>query len=249
MQLHKQIFLRKYSILLNSAINRFINFFSVIILLLSISITQVLAIESSNIKEYGIVVLLEEKCTKEAEKLNINISQVLSHLQNVKNYWHVTLYHGAYEINSLDEIYNKLQELQLRPFTLNLTKIYSTADRWIDLGIEKTEYLQNLHTSVVLLASPYHKRPLVRSTDIYKDMTSSQREQVDNYGVSGILTMYNPHMTLFYQYPPSFELQQTAIKIGNNFTNIVCKASKIALGELGYNGNIEKIIYSINIPN
>lgn len=245
MKLHKQILSKKYLILPN----KFISFFSAIILLTSICIPQVLATEK-NIKEYGIVIFPEEKCEKEAEKLNINIAKILNNLKNVKNHWHVTLYHGAYEKNDLNEIYNKLKRLQLKPFTLNFTKIYSTSDRWIDLGTEKTEYLKNLHTSVVQLASPYHKGPLARSKDVYKDLTSEQREQVDNYGVSGILAMYNPHMTLFYQYPPNIKLQQAAITIKDHFKNgMVCKASKIVLGELGYNGNIEKIIYSINIPN
>lgn len=244
MQLHKQILLRKYLILCN----RLINLVAAIIFLTLASTSQVLAIES-NIKEYGIVILPEEKCKKEAERLNINIAKILSHLENIENYWHVTLYHGAYETNDLHEIYSKLKELPLKPFTLNFTKIYSTSDRWIDLRTEKTEYLQNLHGSVVSLASPYHKRPLARSKDIYKDMTSDQRQQVDNHGVSGILTMYNPHMTLFYLYPPRPELQEAVVKIENSFKkNIVCKASKIVLGELGYNGNIEKIIYNINIP-
>ena len=57
-------------------------------------------------------------------------------------------------------------------------------------------------------------------------------------------------MTLFYQYPPTSELQQAAVKIENNFkANMVCRASQLVLGELGYNGNIEKIVYKINVPN
>lgn len=203
----------------------------------------------SDIKEYGIVIFPEAKCRKEAKKLNADIARTLSHLKNAGNYWHVTLYHGAYERKSLDEIYAKLKALELKPFTLNFTKIYSTADRWVDLGAEKTEYLQHLHETVVQLASPYHKRPLSRSIDIYKSMTDAQREQVVQYGVSGILAMYNPHMTLFYQYPPSPTLQYAAAKMENNFKkNMVCKAYKLIIGELGYNGNIKKIIYSINIP-
>jgi len=229
--------------------NKFINLFIIATFFLIYASDQALGIET-NIKEYGIVVLPEEKCVKIAEKLNADAQKLLSNLKNVKNHWHVTLYHGAYKINDLDKIYSKLKELKLQPFNLNFTNVYSTADRWIDLGLEKTEYLQKLHVSVVHLASPYHKRPLARSEDIYDNMTSSQREQVDSYGVSGILSLYNPHMTLFYQYPPSPELPQAATKLKDDFKkNMVCKASQVALGELGYNGNITKIIYTVNIPN
>lgn len=248
MILHKQDLSTNYLALCNKLTNKFTNFLIIITLFTSIFAVQVSAKEI-NIKEYGIVILPEDRCVKKAEISNISIKKLFNNLKTVKNYWHVTLYHGAYEINDLSKIYNKLKELQLRPFTLNFSKIYSTADRWIDLGVEKTIHLQNLHTSAVLLASPYHKRPLARSTDVYKDMTIDQREQVDSYGVSGILSSYNPHMTLYYQYPPNSELQQAALEMESNAKiNMVCKASRIVLGELGYNGNVEKIIYSINIP-
>jgi len=252
MQFQIQTLLRKFSILHDRSINNFIRksyFFCAAIIFIYSSTNQALATASS-IKEYGIVILPEEKCTKIAVKLNADITKLLPHLTNVQNYWHVTLYHGAYETKDLSHVYNKIKKLPLKSFTLNFTKVYSTSDRWIDLGTEKTKYLQNLHISVVQLASPYHKRPLARSSDVYKDMTSGQREQVSRYGVSGVLELYNPHMTLFYQYPPNPELQEVVKKIENHFKeNIICKASKIVLGELGYNGNIEKIVYNVDIPN
>ncbi|MCC8371966.1 MAG: hypothetical protein LN568_04410 [Rickettsia endosymbiont of Pseudomimeciton antennatum] len=232
-----------------SLIKKSFFFFVIVWLVFAYSGGTLAAGKNNNIKEYGIVILPEEECTRVAEKLNQDIAKILSHLNNVKNYWHVTLYHGAYETKDLQQIYNKIKGLKLQPFTLNLSKIYSTADRWIDLGAEKTKYLQELHESIVHLASPFHKHPLARSKDVYKDMSNVQREQVDNYGVSGVLELYNPHMTLFYQYPPRFELQDTAKRVAaSSKENMVCKASKIIIGELGYNGNIEKIVYSVEIP-
>ena len=253
MQFHVQNLLGKYYILTTRWTKGFIGkpwfLIAVITCLIFASTTPSLAVEH-NIKEYGIVILPEEKCTKVAEKLNQDITKILSHFKNAKNHWHVTLYHGAYDTKDIKEIYNKIKAIELKPFTLSFSKISSTSNRWIDLGTEKTEYLQELHKAIVQLASPYHKRPLDRSRDIYKDMTSIQQKQVDNYGVSGLLELYNPHMTLFYQYPPSSELQHAAKEIAVNFKeNMVCKASKIVVGELGYNGNIQKIIYSIDIPN
>ena len=253
MQFQIQNLLGKYYTLATRSAKGFIGkpcfLIALVTCLIFASTTPSLAVEH-NIKEYGIVILPEEKCTRVAEKLNKDITKILNHFKNAKNHWHVTLYHGAYDPKDIKEIYNKIKAIELKPFTLNFSNISSTSDRWIDLGTEKTEYLKELHKTIVQLASPYHKRPLDRSRDIYKDMTSVQREQVDNYGVSGLLELYNPHMTLFYQYPPRPELQQTAKEIGVNFKeNMVCKASKLILGELEYNGNIYKIIYSVDIPN
>lgn len=221
-------------------------FFSSAILLAA----QAQAINNQNsTKEYGIVILLEDRCTKEAKDLNSHLAKILDKLKNVDNHLHVTLYHGAYDTKDLEQIYNKLQQLPLKPFTLNFDKIYATADRWIDLGIEKNDYLQQIHKHIVTIASPYHKRPLIRVSDVYKDMTDAQRKQVDKYGVSNVLEFYNPHMTLFYQYPSNSDLRKAAAEIQPYFKQMVCKAAKIVIGELGYNGNIEKIIYNINVPN
>lgn len=205
---------------------------------------------NDNLKEYGIVVLPEDKCTQRAVEINKYIAENLNHFENVKNHWHVTLYHGAYEKKDLVSIYKKLQILPLKPFAISFTNIYPTADRWIDWGVEKNPYLQQLHETVVNLAAPYHKRPLRRAKDVYGDLSEDKRKQIDEYGVNGLFAMYNPHMTLFYKYPSDAALQEAAKKVANKFfnTNMQCPAAKIALGELGYNGNIEKVLYTVDIP-
>ena len=213
-----------------------------------IFINQALATENA-IKEYGIIIFPEDKCIKVAEKLNKDIRSELPDIDNSHNHPHVTLYHGAYRKEDLDEIYNKIRQLNFKPLALNFTKIYSTSDRWIDWGVEKSEYLGNLHRKVVEIANPYHKRPLERSADIYRNIAQDKRTQIDKYGVSGVLELYNPHMTLFYQYPANPELQKVAENISAHpKENMLCKADKIVIGELGYNGNIIKINYSIYIP-
>lgn len=202
------------------------------------------------LKEYGIVVLPEDKCTQRAAEFNKYIAENLSNFENAKNHWHVTLYHGAYEEKDLDAIYKKLQALPLKPFIISFTNIYPTADRWIDWGMEKNPYLHQLHEAVINLAGTYHKRPLHRVKDVYGDLSKDKRKQVDEYGVNGLFTMYNPHMTLFYKYPPDISLQEAAKKAAGKFpnTNMQCAADKIALGELGYNGNIIKVLYTVKIP-
>lgn len=219
-----------------------------LILALCISICTPVTAIAYDVKEYGIVLLLEDNSTKVAAELNKQIAAKLPELTNVNNNWHVTLYHGAYTKDGLDQIYAKLQSLKLEPLNLKFISIYPTADRWIGLGIEKSEGLQQLHTTIVKLASPYHKRPLQRAVDTYADSPVDKRQQIDTYGVAGILEMYKPQMTLFYQYPANSKLQEVAKEITAPVP-MSGQVAKLAIGELGYNGNIVKIIYTIDLPN
>ncbi|WP_341755691.1 hypothetical protein [Candidatus Tisiphia endosymbiont of Ptychoptera albimana] len=74
-----------------SVIKKSFFFFVIVWFVFAYSSGTLAAGKNNNIKEYGIVILLEEKCVRIAEKLNQDIAKILSHLTNVKNYWHVTL--------------------------------------------------------------------------------------------------------------------------------------------------------------
>lgn len=129
---------------------------------------------------------------------------------------------------------------------MKFTNFYTTSDRWVDWGIEKTEVLKNLHRSIVEIASKYHKRPLDRARDVYNEVDQERKNQIDEYGVPGVMNLYNPHMTLFYIYPAKAAIQKIPNVIKDKkYENAVFKASKIVIGELGYNGNILRIVDSI----
>src|SRR5581483_4818645 len=156
-----------------------------LVILTVFSITPILYAET--VKEYGIVLLLQDKCTQKAVELNKQLAQALPKLENVKNNWHVTLYHGAYTPEDMEKIYAKLRQMKLAPLKLNFTRIYTTADRWVDWEVIKTPELQKLHADMVQLGSPYHKRPLQRASDVYKDSPVEKQKQIDQYGVAGLL--------------------------------------------------------------
>ena len=180
--------------------------------------------------------------------LNAEIASLLPQFTNSPNKWHVTLYQGAYKLEDLPIIIKVLQNIKIKPMTLTFTSIYNTADRWIDFGIVKTAELDKLHYEVVGAFNKYHLRPLARVSDIYNTLSKEKKEQVDKYGVSGVMEYYNPHLTVFYKYPADAALQEASKKIQKLAKEgMVCKASSIAIGELGYNGNIVNIIYKADI--
>ena len=201
-----------------------------------------------DIYEYGIVIIPEKECVNSAKNLNSIIKKNLPDLENVHNNWHVTLYHGAYKKEDLPKIKAALAALNTKSFDMKFTKFYTTADRWVDWGTEKTELLQRLHENVVKVVSPYHKRPLDRARDVYNLVDLQRKKQIDLYGVPGVMELYNPHMTLFYTYPANSSIQIIPEIIKNDqYENVICTATQIAIGKLGYNGNITEIVDTIEL--
>lgn len=202
---------------------------------------------SAEIKEYAIALQVQDSCTQQAEHLNKQIAAQLPWLKNTPNKWHVTLYHAAFNTKDIDAIYAKLKKVKLQPMTLNFTKIYPTADRWISWDIQPDQQLQELHTNVVSLATVYHKRPIQRAVDAYAESSPADRRQIDQYGINGLFEQYHPHMTLYYQYPPDHYIEKVAAMIAAP-TETKCKIARMVIGELGYNGNILNIVKAIDFP-
>ncbi len=208
------------------------------------------ATELIDIKEYGIVIIPGKECIKKAMFFNQKLTNILKDksIEKVDNYWHVTLYHGAYRQKDLLQLYKQLSELNLNSFSLTFTEIYDTLDRWIDWKVINNDDLHSLHCKIVGIGSQYSQRPLKRSADVYNSLTDMQRKQVDKYGVQGILEYYTPHMTLFYAYPANDALQKATTVLQPLPSNMNCAAISVAVGELGYNGNIINILYKIDLP-
>jgi len=204
--------------------------------------------EEDQIKEYGIVIFPSAEVAVKAAKMNTEL-QKLSGSEDPTNFWHVSLYHLACSRSDLNHIIGQLKALPLELFDLKFKDVYCTADRWIDWGMENTEPLHELHRKIVKIARPYKKWPLQRASDIYETLLPDKQAQVNTYGVSGVLELYTPHMTLFYRYPADTTLQEAAkqFAIENSEVEMSGNASSIGLVELGYNGNITKIIKCINL--
>lgn len=175
------------------------------------------------------------------------------------------MYHGVYNFLDLPKISAKLAEIayNTKNITLNFKNdiVVVGPDRWIDINIKRFdendkvkkdyEVICDLHNKVVDTFNEYHKRPLERANntlETLKPQIEAQDEnalkiaqQIEKYGVSGVKELYNPHTTIWYQWPTDSALNDAANIVNDNFTGFSCEASALVLGELGYNENIEKI--------
>ncbi len=94
--------------------------------------------------------------------------------------------------------------------------------------------MQNLDEAVVKTLNPLRVRNLNRASNLYSEASMSAKNQIDKYGVSGVMNSYNPHLTLFYVCPAKKTIQNIPRIIKDTkYENISYKASKIAIGKLG----------------
>lgn len=201
------------------------------------------------ITEYAIALKLPEHLAKKAAEMNQRLAAALPGHENVPNNWHVTLYHGAYDESDLDQIESLVKTMEAKQFAAKfIGSKYNTGNRWIDWKVEDTDTIHNLHKAVVALASLYHQRPLERSSDplVYNDsLPPAKKAQIDKYGVTGIDSeegqFYNPHTTLFYEYPPYADLATVLDKVDLGNETEEFTFTEIIIGKLGFNGNIVEV--------
>lgn len=197
--------------------------------------------------EYTIALIPEQKCIDEAKKLNAKAASLLKNHKNLHNNWHITLYHGVFKDSDLGVIKDKLKQLHTKKFSVTFVPpVFDASDRWIDLGVEQSKLLKDLHIKTVDLISPYHVKPLKKAKDVYDSLTQAEKNNIDKYGVQGVLELYKPHITLFYQYPPSADLANAANSMKDEMkSNMLCKVEEMVVGKVAYNGNLTKIVKRI----
>lgn len=194
-------------------------------------------------KEYGIVIFPSAEVALEAARMNTSLAKRLPEINNLRNFWHVNLYHFSCTKSNLDLAIRELRTLSVEPFNLKFHRIYSVENRWINWAVENSTDLESLHRRAVDIANPHRTGRLKRADDIYEELDNEMQQQVDTYGVSSVLEFYDPHLTLFYAYPPNHSLseafEETTIEKS-------CEANGLGLVELGYNGNLTEIVQCIN---
>lgn len=204
--------------------------------------------QESDVQEYGIGIITEYKCLDIAQVLNKKIAQNLPELENIHNNWHVTLYHGAFKEADLPKIKSTLLNIKVHKIDMRFTDFNTTENRFVNWNIENTNELQTLHEKVVKAVNFYHMRPLNRARDVYHLTNNKNKKQIDKYGIYGVMEDYKPHLTLFYVYPGRSVINKIPDIIKNpQYEDVICQSQEIALGKLGYNGNLIEIIEIIEI--
>ncbi|MES2961790.1 MAG: hypothetical protein V4694_05345 [Pseudomonadota bacterium] len=205
---------------------------------------------SKTIKEYGIVLLLPEVFADEAKKVNAEIASQIHPEANLLNVFHVTLFQGRFAESKIYNLFQELKKQNFRKVRITMDSKFEIAqDRYISWPLVKNDDLKNLHIEVVKIANPYHQGVLKRFADSYSELDKKQKEQVDNYGMSGLFDEYNPHVTLFYFPAKNSGIKNFIKDLSPQITKKVkgVDATYLAIAELGVNGNIEHVLFKIEL--
>jgi len=200
-------------------------------------------------KEYGIAILMPDEYLTQAQKMNHAIAARVPALPNFRNIYHITLFQGRFSSGKIEELQKELKAQHFEKFRLTLGKEIKTSEqRYINWMPKENYELKKIHRRVVEIANPYRLGILARYIDSYGELEKDQRQQVVKYGMPGLLDDYEPHVTLFYFANKNPDIEKIAQKISvpeDSHEINCCDALKMVIAEIGYAGNIEKILYEI----
>ena len=227
-------------------------------LIASVSIDHALAGEP--MKEYGIVLLPTPEVGVEAERLNKEITKTFPNMPNQPNNFHITLLQGRFKESNLasliEAVKATLTDNFIRPLEIELEPALSLhGAQNIFCDVKKNSDLLNLHGLILHNISMLRDASLQRYQDTYLTLAPHHQKQIDQFGVRGVLEHYHPHFTLFYGEKPVKEqieaqtqkIQQVAQSLVPNKDLLKFTATTVAIGELGYQGNLIKIIERIEL--
>ena len=204
--------------------------------------------EKDSHKEYGIALILPKEYSIEAQRMNLEVAKQVPKMANLQKTFHVTLFQGRFLPNQIEEIYQKLVSQNFKKIQIELEpKIKAEKDSCINLPVIRNEDLQNIHTKVVAIANPYHDGVLARYADSYNELSKRQQQQISVYGMPELFDEYDPHVTLFYFSKKTSDLGKIVEKISPPSFIQKQEVSSMVIAELGYNGNIKKVLYEIEL--
>jgi hypothetical protein len=118
--------------------------------------------------------------------------------------------------------------------------------------VELHEELHGIHQRVVNAVHLHRVGMLHRCADHYTELPVQLQREVELYGMAGVMEHYRPHMTLFYG-KASYEKIGTVAEtlkpeIAEEQRSF--RADTLAVGEIGYQGNVVSILHRIKLdPN
>lgn len=217
---------------------------SLFLVLMSLLITNISYAKS---QDYSIVIVPDQICSKKLETLNSKLAQMFSGSDNPTNIYHITLFHGNYDQSDLATIKENIQTINESKFNVSiLSPILNIENRWFEANVRSSDNIQNLHRKIVEILNQYRKGPVQKMKDQYAQLPTQKQKLVDQYGMKEVLDSYRPHITMFYHYPVTHKIDNKSLEslLQEDF---ICGVEKIAIGEIGYNGNVIKLAEEIKL--
>ena len=209
------------------------------------------------VKDLGIVFIPNSKCVNFIKGMTMAASLNLPNFKKAPNNPHITAIHIA----NLDEKSIVQMKDMFKTFAtkhastcidLPVKGIRATGGsietgfKWLDLDFELTPSLANIRKDATDTFCPLHKGMLTRMNDDYATFNEKQLSDIEECGVT--FSTYVPHTTAWYVDLPNEAktavLQDVAEAFKDATAGLSCSVDRVALVELGRNGNAVDIVDS-----
>lgn len=162
---------------------------------------------------------------------------------------HATLYSPEFPTKNIDTIYEQLIDItdKLNPFTVPFTKFEGDSG-YIGIGLEKTEEIVHLHTTVVEAISPLREGRLREkyTNDEYRaKLSAEQLHNIDTLGYPAILNLFDPHITII-----RFDEVEVAERLMEELSWDIedMTIETIGVFTMGENGTCKELLKEFKVP-
>lgn len=207
--------------------------------------------------ELGIVLLPEEPIRNEVDRMNHFLFTEFQKegitIKQLPNISHISIFQMNLDEKNLPILEKKVADvakqysklsLFLVPFLRNTHEnifwdIAKNSERYAELE----KLLQDIIRKVGHLR---HKKPMRQLRNI--KLTAEEKDLIKKYGVPfGVPENFNPHITVYYDTGDRQIVDDVLKKVSICRKQFIC--NKLGLVQLGYNGNVEKILKCFELKN
>ncbi|WP_419421423.1 2'-5' RNA ligase family protein (plasmid) [Legionella sp. D16C41] len=204
--------------------------------------------------ELGIIIIkLPEPIEQMAAHFNKIFATPMPEKENIQTRYHISLFQGRFPLSAVDELLPKLKHLveDFTSLTIEMKAELKATTRHVFWEVQPNSALQLLHHNIVLVCLPYRQGMLQQFQDRYLTMSLEEQQQVDKFGVMSAEDKFNPHITIFYHSNGDTRVnelvKQPLGQIGSCKLEPFDITNRIALGQLGYYGQVIEIISNIAV--
>jgi len=202
-------------------------------------------------KEVGVVVLPEPLFSQEAARMHREIYTLIPDAERRPNNFHITLFHVKLPEEQLEAFAEELRGIvaETSSFEIGMnSQLSPVSNQYVLWDAFPNPSLQLLHEKVLRLAQKFRTGALARAQDAYETLSPEKKREVDQFGVTEVLGHFQPHITLCYRIGASPEVMDTILSTIHPESGCAhFKAAQVALGELGYYGNLSSVNEIMNL--
>jgi hypothetical protein len=198
-----------------------------------------------NTIDITVILIPEKPCIEIANEMNKQIVSILKVEDNPRGIWGIPIYEAEIDSSNLNDLDRELKLVKIPNFSVMLSKVQNISNDLVSYNILKNPKVRSIHELITHILIQYKTGPIKKIKDSYRKLSDEKRILIDKYGTYNVLENYKQHLPFFFSIDTNPALEDATNELLESApTDILCKINEIAIAELGYHGNIEKILKS-----